>query len=281
MKMKTIRVTTIAVLALSMLTFSSCKRKGCTDELATNYESKAKKDDGTCEYGDAAAAVTFGHVVGANVLVFSDMMYYSAAGHKYSIETAKYVVSRVTVLSADGDVEIFENMYVDAEDASTLSQMSTTVLPPGDYTGITFTFGLAAADNVSSAFSTVPETNMFWPEPMGGGYHFMKLEGQYDSLNTGAPNHAYNTHVGSIDMTAMTMVQENSWEVSFNENFTIQGATEVEFYIEMDIQKWFETPNTYDFTAWNNGTMGEMMAQTQLKENGAADVFTLAVHLPD
>ncbi len=28
----------------------SCKKEGCTDETATNYDSKAKKDDGSCEY---------------------------------------------------------------------------------------------------------------------------------------------------------------------------------------------------------------------------------------
>ncbi len=28
----------------------SCKKKGCTDELATNYQEKAKKDDGSCLY---------------------------------------------------------------------------------------------------------------------------------------------------------------------------------------------------------------------------------------
>lgn len=30
--------------------FVSCKKKGCTDEIATNYNEKAKKDDGTCLY---------------------------------------------------------------------------------------------------------------------------------------------------------------------------------------------------------------------------------------
>lgn len=30
--------------------FSSCKKKGCTDATATNFNSKAKKDDGSCLY---------------------------------------------------------------------------------------------------------------------------------------------------------------------------------------------------------------------------------------
>jgi len=32
------------------VTFTSCKKEGCTDEKATNYDEKAKKDDGSCEF---------------------------------------------------------------------------------------------------------------------------------------------------------------------------------------------------------------------------------------
>ncbi len=37
-------------LTLVGLFFVSCKKEGCTDPEATNYSSKAKKDDGSCEY---------------------------------------------------------------------------------------------------------------------------------------------------------------------------------------------------------------------------------------
>ncbi len=39
-----------AVGSFAITTFSSCKKKGCTDSTATNYNSKAKKDDGSCLY---------------------------------------------------------------------------------------------------------------------------------------------------------------------------------------------------------------------------------------
>lgn len=40
---------TISTLLL-MCTFTSCKKEGCMDDLATNYFSKVKKDDGSCSY---------------------------------------------------------------------------------------------------------------------------------------------------------------------------------------------------------------------------------------
>ena len=36
--------------AIVMTTFTGCKKKGCTDSTATNFNSAAKKDDATCLY---------------------------------------------------------------------------------------------------------------------------------------------------------------------------------------------------------------------------------------
>lgn len=37
-------------IVFGVLVFSACKKKGCTDNGAVNYNSKAKKDDGSCLY---------------------------------------------------------------------------------------------------------------------------------------------------------------------------------------------------------------------------------------
>jgi hypothetical protein len=50
----------LAVGSFAITTFSSCKKKGCMDSSATNYNSKAKKDDGSCLYKP------FVTIIGAN-----------------------------------------------------------------------------------------------------------------------------------------------------------------------------------------------------------------------
>lgn len=42
---------TIFILMFIPLAFVSCKKKGCTDEGADNYDEKAKVDDNSCTYG--------------------------------------------------------------------------------------------------------------------------------------------------------------------------------------------------------------------------------------
>ncbi len=40
----------ILVVVFSLLVIVSCKKEGCTDGIAVNYDNAAKKDDGTCSY---------------------------------------------------------------------------------------------------------------------------------------------------------------------------------------------------------------------------------------
>jgi len=40
----------IVLMALTSATFTSCKKEGCTDANANNYNDEAKKSDGTCTY---------------------------------------------------------------------------------------------------------------------------------------------------------------------------------------------------------------------------------------
>lgn len=44
------KISVFVLLCFGFLVLSACKKKGCTDPLATNFSEKAKKDDGSCLY---------------------------------------------------------------------------------------------------------------------------------------------------------------------------------------------------------------------------------------
>ena len=48
----------ISVSSALLLLLNSCKRVGCTDPDATNYDSKATHEDGTCIYSEPAGAIS-------------------------------------------------------------------------------------------------------------------------------------------------------------------------------------------------------------------------------
>lgn len=47
------------ILLASGVAFTSCKKKGCTDEAATNYSEEAKKDDGSCVFPELEIPATY------------------------------------------------------------------------------------------------------------------------------------------------------------------------------------------------------------------------------
>ena len=55
MKVNNLQFGVMLLAASLMLGTVSCKKKGCTDETATNYNEKAKKDDGSCTYAEEPA----------------------------------------------------------------------------------------------------------------------------------------------------------------------------------------------------------------------------------
>ncbi|MBL0309774.1 MAG: hypothetical protein IPP77_08910 [Bacteroidetes bacterium] len=194
-------------------------------------------------------------------LIFDSLMYVNAAGNLYSLNRLEYYISGITLLKESGDSIRFDSIfYIDAQTLNTNS-FSLKDVPVGNYIGMTFHLGLRPDQNVSNSLPATSENvNMAWPDPMGGGYHFMKMEGHVkDSVSS----QGYAVHLGN-NMNLVTCVILHP--------FKIEKAYE-NIDLAMNINEWYSNPYTYDLLLDGNYTMGSMALMSKISKNGA-DVFT-------
>ena len=90
----------------------------------------------------------------------------------------------------------------------------------------------------------------------------MKLEGDYIT-----EGNFYNFHTGMLNGTPYEV------HVDLKNNAFNVDANQVTLQINMEIQKWFTSPNNWDFTYFGPGIMGNPEAQETVQENGI-DVFS-------
>lgn len=208
----------------------------------------------------------FSHVVDDSPVQLDQLIYKNALDQDFSIKTIKYFISEMKLYKADNSTLIFSDiLYIDIRTAETLNYTFPGKIAEGEYTGISFVYGLAPEENITGRFTDPPESLMEWPIPMGGGYHYAKIEGQYLS-----EDNYFNFHSGMLDGTAYEIHVDLK-----NQPFTVSGDG-LHINLQMEIQNWFTNPTDWDFTYWGPGIMGNPDAQKTVQENGT-DVFSFAV----
>lgn len=256
------------LLILSGAIISSCKKRGCTDINAINFDEQAGKDDGSCKYkAGGSIYLILTHHVDGEVLIFDSIQYINNSENNYSITALKYFISNVVLHKEDNSTYKLDNInYIDVKNQYGTSIFLTDI-PNGYYTGVSFLFGIDSIKNVSGYFTNTPESNMEWPDILGGGYHYMKLEGKYDSVSK---IKSYNIHTGiSRKITGSdTTFYHNYIPIEFNNNTFEINNNEWDIQLKMNINKWFTEPNDYNFDTWGSAIMGNHEAQQAIKENG-------------
>jgi hypothetical protein len=231
-------------------------------------------------------SITFEELVDNYPLVVDTPMYVNEANNEYLISEVQYFISNVKLYYQDGSTHLIQQdsgiHYRDTDIPETKKWVINDDVPTGIIDSIVFTFGLDEETNKSGLFVNPPESNMFWPDELGGGYHYMKLNGKWRSVNSEV--NPFNFHLG-IGQTYDTLGNvtgfvQNYFKVSvFLQVFSsfiisVQPGQTSDLAIGMNIESWFKTPNTWDFN-----TMGGMMMQNQEALNAACengfDVFAI------
>lgn len=215
-----------------------------------------------------------GYAVNGGPLVCDTLRYVNEAGNPFLVTEIQWFLSRLELQNEQGEWIAFgegdQPYYIDTQLPETQTLRSQP-LPTGHYRALRFTFGLDEADNRTGRFPNPPESNMFWPDLLGGGYHYMKLNGKWqDAEGRRVP---LNIHLGIGQNESLTAFYPNHFSVTLPADLTLSAGQHAEAQLLMTIDNWFRSPHVYDFGTDGSAIMQNQAAQAKLKENGA-DVFS-------
>lgn len=260
--------TFIALLAISF-SFVACEDDD--NEIETRIIEKI------VEVNRQSVQINFKNMVNGAALQMNttDKPYQNEKGQDFNVTKLRYMISNVAFHKADGSCfTIKEYHLVDASDANTLVWNPTAKVPEGDYTSISFIFGFNQEDNISNQYPDLNTAIWNWPGMLGGGYHFMQLEGLYDSLGV---DRGFATHMGTARNNTVTPTTfEQNYFTAKPANSSINLPTATSFNIVMNVEEWYKTPYIWDFTVYNQRIMPIYDAQRKLNLNGPS-VFSVEI----
>lgn len=228
-------------------------------------------------------ALNIGYEINGKPLVTDTLCYENEAGNPFLITEIQWFLSNIELRSETGDwsslhhpglsdtLDISRVFYIDT-DIPESHTLQGGQIPIGRYTALRFTFGLDETDNQTGLFCDPPESEMFWPDLLGGGYHYMKLNGKY--LNSQGQLAPLAIHLGIGQNEDFTEFYQNYFSVELPIDFDVKANTKNQLDLVMVIDNWFRHPNTIDFNEVGNHIMQNQAAQRLISGNGM-DVFRI------
>lgn len=227
------------------------------------HACKKKSPDEQLSLTSGALTINVLHKIDSLALCNGQFNYVNDAGNIYSITRLMYYLSDLNLIKEDSSViEIKDFKYLDAFSVSNNSIVVSSP-PPGNYIGLKFNIGLDSIKNQSGYLPITNESiNMQWPDMMGGGYHFLKLEGYFK--DTVGNNFGYAMHIGK-NKCLIPIIIYHPIQLDKNSNQQIT--------LVMNINEWYRNPTVFNFNVDGNYTMGNDTLMKKIANNGR-DVFS-------
>jgi len=170
--------------SLFLVVLYSCGEEGCTDVIASNYDTEATIDDNSCEY-DYLLNLNMRLTDNGNTLSTNDSFEFD--GNTFRLETMKYYISNLEI-ETENETEMLLDIHLfDMEKPSTHSLSFN--LENKDFGNINFRLGMDSTQNaldqqtVATDHPQGTDNNTFWQ--MTKIYIFVMVEGKLDEGNNG------------------------------------------------------------------------------------------------
>lgn len=199
----------------SFITFS-CKKEGCTDSQAENYNINANTDDGSCTYPLNELQIKINTSYG-NQSFYLDSSYLTDEGYTVKFTDLKFYLSDLT----NGQDTLYQASLYDYRNSQT-HLFNTS----GDYSkfeSISGKVGLDSSINHDdpSLFPNESPLNisnaglMHWG--WNTGYIFISIEGKVDTLSAGENfDHNFSYHIGKDEFMENFTFNNLNWTPTSN-----------------------------------------------------------------
>jgi hypothetical protein len=227
--------------------------------------------------------INIGYEINGMPLVTDTLCYVNEAGNTFLITEVQWFLSNLELKNEAGNwTTLLQRNLLDTAGINRVFYMDTNTpesqtlhtqpLPISHYTALRFTFGLDETDNQTGLFNDPPESEMFWPDFLGGGYHYMKLNGKFvDAEGRLAP---MAIHLGIGQNEDCSEFYQNYFIVELPLNFDVKANVDNQLDLTMIIDNWFRNPHTIDFNELGSHIMQNQAAQRLFNGNGK-DVFRI------
>ncbi len=198
-------------------------------------------------------------------LKLNEMIYFSYNKQSYKVCQCQFFLSNIEIIYKDKKRKKIENSihYTDIEIPKSLVWYPENGFNLENADSLEFTFGFDSTQNRSYRFKNPPENLMFWPDYLGGGYHYMKTNILY--LDKDNNINAFNCHIGR----GQIYNSENKPIKYIDNDFRIKiPIKRVDNFavINLDISTIFDYPTAVLFSDYG-GIMNNQKAMKMFCEN--------------
>ncbi len=189
----------------------SCKKEGCTDSQAENFNPNANEDDGSCTYASDLLQINVNPKFGAQNF-YLDSAFVTSEGYFVKFTDLRFYIS---------DLKNGNDVLCDAALYDLRETQHRLISKSGDfskYSSLTGNVGIDSAINHDdpSAFPNDSPLNisnaglMHWG--WNTGYIFISIEGKVDTLSTGNNfDHSFSFHVGTVQFLDSLDFENLTW----------------------------------------------------------------------
>jgi len=223
--------------------------------------------------------LTFNHQWdGEDIDIFnsSEIQYTNANGEMMSIERLRYLITDVTFERANGeDITIAGFHLLDIDNAGTLTFNTEVEIPADAYSNVYFRFGFDDTDNIDGAYPDLNAANWNVPMMLGGGYHYMQLEGRFINDLDEQLNYQFHTIRAAQNPGPDVENTDTSFAINLG---AFDGTSTNQLTINVDLAEWFKNPIIWNLSDLYTMLMPNYDAQLMMSQNGPS-VFSRGITL--